>query len=390
MSTGHKTNLIPVNQPKQIERVLIMSVSAGEGHTRAAAAVKGEILKQHPAAQVSILDTFRYASPRLEKLVLGTYLELLKISPFLYKCLYHTSEKGNPLGGLAKQEFIRIMTGITRNKLLDYIDRVNPQVILCTHPFSLGVAAHMRKRGLINIPVVAILTDYTVHSYWVYQGVDYYCVATEALKSSLVDYGHKRERVVVTGIPIDNAFVPVRDKGQLKRELNLDLNLPTILVMGGGLGLGPLKEVVDVLAARGDCQVMVVCGRNASLKKQLDESTGNSKHTHIFGFVENIHQLMAVTDLMITKAGGLSCSEALALGVPLFIIDPIPGQEEKNTQFLVEKGAAVEIKNNAHLQQQIELWFQSPQLRSQMAKASYKLGRPEAAAKIVNLIEQII
>lgn len=390
MSTGCRTGHIPVNQQKQIERVLIMTVSAGEGHTRAAAAVKGQVTKHHPAAQVSVLDTFRYASPRLEKLVLGTYLELLKISPQLYKCLYSTSEKGSPLGGLAKNEFIRIMTSITGNKLLSYIDSVNPQIILCTHPFSLGIAATMKKKGLINVPVVAILTDFTVHSYWVYNEVDYYCVATEALKSSLLEYGHSLEQAVVTGIPIDNAFVQLEDKGLLKRELNLDITLPTILVMGGGLGLGPLKDVVDILATRNDCQVIVVCGHNIGLKRQIEQTTQTAAHIRTFGFIDNIHQLMGVADLMITKAGGLSCSEALALGLPLFIIDPIPGQEEKNTQFLVEQGAAVEIKDNGHLQQQIEEWFKDPQLRADMACASRRLGQPNAAEKVLTLIEQII
>lgn len=390
MSTGYRPSLIPVNQQQQIERVLIMTVSAGEGHTRAAAAVKGQIAKHYPAAQVPVLDTFRYASPRLEKMVLGTYLELLKVSPLLYKYLYNTSERGNPLGGVAKNEFVKIMTSITGNKLLNYIDSVNPQIILCTHPFSLGIAATMKKKGLINVPVVAILTDFTVHSYWVYSGVDYYCVATEALKSSLVEYSQSPEQIIVTGIPIDTAFVQIQDTERIKNELNLDLSLPTILVMGGGLGLGPLKDVVDVLSARKDCQIVVVCGHNDGLKRQIEQTTQFIPHIHTFGFVDNIHQLMGVADLMITKAGGLSCSEALALGLPLFIIDPIPGQEEKNTQFLVEQGAAVEIKDNEHLQKQIEQWFRNPQQRAKMASASQNIGQPDAAEKVLGLIKHII
>ncbi|MEG6615725.1 glycosyltransferase [Peptococcaceae bacterium 1198_IL3148] len=391
MITGDVLSKHPVAQHQEIERVLILTVTAGEGHTRAAIAVKQQLLKNNPAAQVQILDTFRYTSPRLEKVVLGTYIEVIKISPVLYKYLYNQSEKGQPLGGFAKAEFTKIMTRLVAPKLLSLIDDLEPQIIFCTHPFPLGILSTLKEKGQLTVPVMAAITDFTVHSYWVYPQVDCYCVANEQLIPRFADYGFDCQRVTATGIPIDPIFNADNDKVFFREQLGLDAKLPTVLITGGGLGIGPLEEVVKTLGSRKDCQLIVVCGKNTSLKDKINKLLAKiSGNIQVYGFVNNIHELMKASDLMITKAGGLTCSEALAVGLPLLIIDPIPGQEERNAEFLVNQGAAVNVKNHTQLLIEIDKCLQDNQYLKGLTMASAKTGRPRAAQGVVNLMQQLI
>jgi processive 1,2-diacylglycerol beta-glucosyltransferase len=391
MITGEVLSKNPVVKHQEVERVLILTVTAGEGHTRAAIAVKEQLIKNNPAAQVKILDTFRYASPRLEKLVLGSYIEVIKISPALYKYLYKQSEKGQPLGGFAKAEFAKIMTRLVAPKLLALIDIVDPQIILCTHPFPLGILSNLKEKGQLTVPVMAAITDFTVHSYWVYPRVDYYCVANEQLIPKFVDFGYDYRKVSATGIPIDSSFSVNDGKEFYREQLGLNTQLPIILISGGGLGIGPLEEAVKVLSSRTDCQLIVVCGRNTTLKDKINKLAnkiiGNIK---VYGFVNNMHQLMKAADLMITKAGGLTCSEALAVGLPLLIVDPIPGQEERNTEFLVSQGAAVNVKNHKQLLVEINRCLQHKQYLNELTVASTTTGRPEAAQAVVALMKELI
>ncbi|MTI82238.1 MAG: glycosyltransferase [Firmicutes bacterium] len=375
---------------RKLNRVLIFTVSAGDGHTRAAQAVKKQILENYPEAQVSIVDTFRYASPMVEKMVLGAYLEIIKISPMVYGYFYYRAEKTQPLSGFAKMEFNRIINKLAAPKLMSLISSMQPQAILCTHPFPLGILSSLKIRGKLDIPLLATITDFTVHPFWVYSAVDYYCVASEELKPSFIRHGVSSDRLAATGIPIDPLFRRMESKEQLNKRLGLSNDLPTILVMGGGLGMGPLEEVVQTLDTR-QCQLLVVCGRNKSLKNKIDIIANQmGRNVHVYSFVSNIHELMGAADLMVTKAGGLTCSEALALGLPLFITDPIPGQEERNTEFLVNQGAAVAIKDSKHLLTEINKYIHNPHRVNELTKAAIKIGRPNSARVVMNLMQQMV
>ncbi|MFA4884579.1 MAG: glycosyltransferase [Desulfotomaculaceae bacterium] len=358
---------------------------------RTAEAVKKAALSLSPGAEVVILDTFRYASPFLEKLVLGTYMEMLKMSPVLYGYLYRQAERGQPLSGRGKTEFNRILNILAAPRLVKYINDFKPELIVCTHPFPLGIASYLKKRGTFKGPVFAVITDYTIHSFWIFLEVDYYIVGSEKLVDQCMDYGIAPEQVCPTGIPINPDFGIRHDKNRLKEQMGLEPELPTILLMGGGLGMGPLASSLKALGDSKDCyQLICVAGSNNALQEELNKVAQSlSCRVKVYGFVENIHQLMAASDFMVGKAGGLTCAEAMAQGLPIFIIDPLPGQEERNTEFITAAGAGVRVEAKT-LAGLVQSYLDEPRRIEKMADAAAALGKPNAACDAVAFMAKAV
>ncbi|MCL5058083.1 MAG: glycosyltransferase [Actinobacteria bacterium] len=371
--------------------ILILSVSAGEGHMRAAGALKAALLTVQPGSEVIILDTFRHTSPFLEKIILGAYMEMLKRTPYLYGYLYTQSEKGRTLSGFAKEEFNRLLSRFSAARLLEYIKKQRPDVVVCTHPFPLGVISTVKKSGAISCFSVGAITDLTIHPYWVFPETDLYFVGAEKLAGDLAGFGIPTERIHATGIPIDPSFGSVADRNSVLEGYGLDGSLATILVMGGGLGMGPLAESVKALGnLESSCQIIVVAGKNVQLKENVDSIAPGLKNTvRALGFVNNVHQLMASSDLMVSKAGGLSCSEALACGLPLFLLDPLPGQEERNSSFLEAEGAAVAVSGVGDLAEKISACLARPHRLKEMSGEAARLGRPDSAFLAAGLINSL-
>ncbi len=375
-----------------LKRVVILSVMAGTGHMRAAYALREAIRESNPAAEVIVLDTFRYTAPFLEKVVLGTYMEMLKITPVVYGYLYRRAEKSQPFSVFAKQEFNRILNRLTAPKLVKFLNQARPQLVVCTHPFPVGILDRLKSQGLLRVPVVATITDFTIHSFWIFPGVDAYLVACEDLKGPVAEFGFPLEKVFATGIPIDPAFARPVDRLSIQKKLELNPFLPTVLVMGGGLGLGPLAEVVQYLGNGSmPCQLLVVAGHNEQLRKRLMQVARSCCYpTRIFGFVDNIHELMSVAHIMVGKAGGLSCAEALAKGLPICIVDPLPGQEERNTEFLCQAGVAVKVDRVQDVAPQIQSCLSDTRRLQAMSSAAARLGKPCAAREAVELMSRIL
>lgn len=369
---------------------VILSVSAGSGHMRAAAAIRSALVEDDPDCDVTILDTFKYTSPLLEKLILGTYMEMLKLTPAFYGYLYSRSEKGQPLSGHAKTEFNKLLSRFSAARLTEFISRHSPKAVVCTHPFPLGVMSAVRQDGKISCFTVGAITDFIIHPYWVFPGVDLYLVGADQLARDLAGYGIPAERIHATGIPIDPVFASPADRGAVLAGCGLDPGQATILVMGGGLGLGPLAESVKSLGSLDEgCQIIVVTGNNIQLKEKIERMAPDlPNRICVLGYVENIHKLMAASDIMVSKAGGLSCAEALATGLPLFILDPLPGQEERNSRFLTSVGAAVELGGVGDLVEKIRFCLKRPGRLKEMSLAASRFGRPDSARSAVRLIKE--
>jgi processive 1,2-diacylglycerol beta-glucosyltransferase len=229
--------------------------------------------------------------------------------------------------------------------------------------------------------VVSVVTDFEAHALWMSDAVDFYCVAAEATKARLVARGAKPENVVATGIPISAKFSSLPNATAVRRQVGLRDDLPTLLVLGGGFGMGPVAEILAELdKVTTPFQTVVVAGRNEELRREL--AVQDHKHpTHVLGFVTNMHELMSVSDLIITKPGGLTSSEALALGKPLFILNPIPGQEAANSDFLLERGAAAKVNAVEDLPYRIDQLLGAKKLL-EMGRAAKELGRASAAPDI--------
>jgi processive 1,2-diacylglycerol beta-glucosyltransferase len=222
------------------------------------------------------------------------------------------------------------------------------------------------------------VTDFEAHALWMEAGVDLYCVAQPETKAGLVARGVPEDRVIATGIPIAAKFQKPIDASAVRRQMGWRDDLPVLLVLSGGFGMGPVREILDHLdQAASTFQVVVVCGKNEELRCGL--AIRNPKHpTHVLGFVTNMHELMAVSELVLTKPGGLTSSESLAMGKPLFILNPIPGQEAANSDFLLEHGAAVKANRLEELPFRIDKLLGTGKQRA-LSKAAAELGRPRAA-----------
>ncbi|MFZ5634823.1 MAG: MGDG synthase family glycosyltransferase [Bacillota bacterium] len=369
--------------------IVILSVSAGAGHMRAAAALQSAFREDDPEREVIILDTFKYTSPLLERLILGAYMEMLRLTPAVYGYIYSRSEKGQPLSGYAKAEFNKLLSKFSAAKLLKFMGRHNPEAVVCTHPFPLGVLAAIRREGKFNHLTVGTITDFIIHPYWIFPEVDLYLVGAERLAGDLIGFGIPTARVHATGIPIDPAFAAPADPKEVRAGYNLDPGQTTILVMGGGLGLGPLAESVEALGGLDRrCQLIVVTGNNTQLKEKIERMIpGLPNRVCVLGYVDDVHKIMFASDIMVSKAGGLSCAEALAAGLPLFIMDPLPGQEERNSQFLTSTGAAVAVAGVHELVEKIIQCLEHPARLKEMSAAASRMGRPEAARDAVRAIK---
>jgi processive 1,2-diacylglycerol beta-glucosyltransferase len=372
-------------------KLLTLSVSAGAGHMRAAAALARAGAGWHPPVAVPVIDTFRYVSPFLQNVSVGLYLEMVRVTPRVYGYIYRRLEDGRT-SARTKVEFTRVLNRLTAPKLARLIAAEDPGALVCTNNFPLSVLDYLKRRGKLSIPVIAVITDFTVHSFWVFGGVDLYLVAGEALVPQLVRQGVEAGRVAVTGIPIDPVFAGSWDRQEEKARLGLRPDLPCVLVMGGALGMGPLQAVVEALGHMATpVQLLVVAGNNAVLKGRLARLAPTlANHVRVFGFVQEIHRLMAAADLMIGKAGGLSCAEALAVGLPIFIIDPIPGQEERNAEFLARQGAALLVEGPSRVAGDVENYLCSPEFRRSMSGAARGLGRPDAARAALGAITALV
>jgi len=371
----------------ELKRVLILSVFIGSGHVKAAEAIQKRIQQIFPNAQMKNIDILRDFYPLLTKAITILKKETIKRLPAFYHYFYYQAENG-----FAKEEINELFIKTIAPKLRLLIDSFQPQVILATHFFPLGILSSLKQKKIIQIPVLAVVTDFKPHLYWVYPAIDRYCVATQKTKEFFAGYDYDQDKVVVTGMPIDPEFSLIRDKKKIRENLGLRPDRPIILIMGGGLGIGPIEKIVKNLINHStDYQLLVVCGHNQRLKKRLNQLvTENQKRMQVFGFVDNVPELMAAADLIVGKAGGLTSAEALATGLPFFVIKPIPGQEENNTQFLIEGGAALKTESIKHLLAEIDYHLSQRQYLEKMSIAARRLVFSDPTKAVIEVMQTLI
>jgi len=364
-----------------MKRVLFFSVSIGAGHDMAAQAAAEEILHRYPGCQVKIVDTFRYINPVLNKVVAGSYMESLRFNPKIWGYLYKQAEEGDKFIDL--NQILSKLVSVKTEKLISDFD---PDVIVCTHAFPAGILSIVKEKGRFNVPLIVVITDYTVHPFWVHEHVDKYVLPCRELKYQIMMYGTPEEKLLLTGIPIRRQFNEPCDKLQARKKLGLD-NLTTILVMGGGLGLGEIEQVIRVLGdADMEIQILAVTGKNDRLRTNLELSS-SANRVIVFGYVENITEIMSASDFIVTKPGGLTTAEVLACRLPMIIINPLPGQEDRNSEFLLNSGVAVKARNIHYLIPQLKLLLENENRLRQIHEMASLIGKPKAAADLVDYIE---
>jgi processive 1,2-diacylglycerol beta-glucosyltransferase len=330
------------------------------------------------------VDLVKFFSPLHRRIVSDGYVKLVEHAPEFWGMMFAKTD--DPALARRLNRVRALFPSHSRARFGRHVKQFKPDVVLCTHYMPLEILGHLRKKKDGPKPMaVSVVTDFEAHALWMEACVDLYCVAAEETKARLVARGAPAEDVVATGIPISARFSIRPDPMAARKRVGLRDDLPVLLVLSGGFGMGPVAEILGELdKVERSFQTVVVTGRNEKLRREL--AAQDRKHpTRVVGFASNMHELMGMTDLIITKPGGLTSSEALALGKPLFILNPIPGQEAANSDFLLERGAAAKVNRVEDLPYRIDQLLGSKKL-AEMARAARKLGRPDAAREICELV----
>lgn len=362
-------------------RVLIATVTAGAGHLQAAAALEEAWKALRPRDTVDKLDVLNFTPKLYRKVYIETYLQIVERAPELWGHIFKKTDNPALVRKLTRSR--RALAEVTTSKFIRQLKNFKPDVVLCTHYMPLEIMGHLRAEADLKPEplTVSIVTDFEAHALWMEPGVNIYCVAADETKARLVARGVPEENIRVTGIPIASKFAKNIDAAAVRKRLGLRDDLPVILVLGGGFGMGPVTEILQQLNhLQGTVQIVIVCGRNEELRREI--AVLDKRHpTHVMGFVTNMEEFLAVSDIVLTKPGGLTTSEALALGKPIFIINPIPGQEAANSDFLLEHGAAVKVNALEDIPFRLQKLLGTSKL-NEMSRLAKSLGKPTAADSV--------
>ena len=367
--------------------ILILSASTGGGHMRASKAIEGYMTQQNKDINVKIVDSLLYISPILNKTVTGGYVYLATKTPRLYGKLYDLTNKDHKLAN-----FVTRVNNIFANKLLPLIDDFKPDVIITTHPFPTEMMSRLKSKREINIPLICIMTDYAPHKAWINEKVDAYIVANDDMVGKMVSEGVDSKCIYPYGIPVDEVFFEEKEKQLVLEELGLDRNLPTILMMAGSFGVNNVfdvyKNIVDIDL---DFQIILVTGRNQKLYNNFEDIIGEStKKTKLIYFTNEINKFMQASDIIITKPGGLTVTEALACNIPMAVFDAIPGQEEENAEFLIKHNMAVRIKDGDSCRNAIVELLKDGNKLENMKEACKSFDKNDSSKNIFLLINELI
>lgn len=369
-------------------KVLILSVSAGGGHGHASGAIRDYINLNDSSSDVKIIDTLKYINPIIDKVVIGSYLKTIKITPSLYGKLYTHSEGDYRLATTISSKFIELMA----YKLLPLFKEFNPDILICTHPFSTEMVSLMKYKCNLEFPAVSIITDYYPHGSWLHPNIEAYVVSNCDMIQDMVSKGIAPKTIHNLGIPVNPCFIEKFSKNDTLKELNFDESKPTILIMGGSLGLGKITDVYEKLCdLKQDIQIIVITGSNKKLYHELMKlKKHSSKETQVIGFTNKVNKYMQACDLLLTKPGGLTITESLICQIPLGLFSPIPGQEEKNAQFLLKNNLAVNLSDIDNCNEIIEDLLNSHEKLKLMRENCEKFSKPYSGNDIYKLMKTLI
>jgi processive 1,2-diacylglycerol beta-glucosyltransferase len=360
-----------------------MYISEISGHHRATLAIEKALKILQPTVEILNINAFNYTNPISEKIANRLYMGIIKRTPQIWDYLYD-----NPAIVKKIEKIKETIHKFNSPKLKILFDKFKPDAIVCSQAFPCGMCADYKRTYDSHIPLVAVLTDYVPHSYWLYDTVDYYISPSEDVALRLMKKGVERNRIKSFGIPIEPRFNEPLDKNELFQKLKLNPDIPTVLIMGGGQGLGPIKTIVGSLEkVKREIQEIVVCGTNKKLYKSLKRRIKKyKKKILLFGYVNNINELMRIQKIIITKPGGVTTAEALANHLPMVIVKPLPGQEVNNTVYLIEKGAAIKIDKSRQVNLAVENLLANPVKLKEMSEAARRISKPHASLDIARFL----
>jgi processive 1,2-diacylglycerol beta-glucosyltransferase len=369
---------------KKSLKVLFLSAPIGGGHQQAAMAIAQAMQRINHDVVIQHHDIFEYLNKFLGCILLSTYFKSLSFLPQVYANAYAWGNESK-WALLMRRRISCFFANKIKLDLLDYA----PDIVVCTHATPAGMMEYLKEECQIDFHTVGVVTDFVVHRLWINKAIKQYFVAEESLLQDLIKYQVKQEQGYAFGIPVSIMCGQNYDKNMLLARGGFSKNSRVVLLMGGGAGLFPMIEVLHALnQCKTELQLIAVCGKNKKLYDKIQKIKQSIKHDmKVFGFINNVHELMAMSDVLISKAGGLTVSEALCSALPMLIYKPIPGQEEENTKFLIEKKVAIRIDKISTLEKVIDKIFRiESNVLDHMKINAKKISKPNAAENIADCI----
>ena len=371
------------------KNILIFYGSYGGGHLSAAKSIKAFIENNYSDCKVNMIDCIEYINKYVNKVSTSAYKELAKKAPWAWKLVYKDSKNG----ALAK-----ISTASNKTmayKLFGLISELNPDIIISTHPFSSQMCGYLKKKKKIDIPVATILTDYQIHEQWLEfsEHLEYFFVSNEQMKQDMIQKGIDSSKVFVTGIPVSEKFLQKYNRKKICKDLNLNPENEVVLFFAGGeFGLGRKTTIIMLKALIrlfSKLQVVAISGKNKKMNnkfKELVKATESDDRIKIIEFTSKIPEIMSISKFVITKPGGLTVTESLVSNLPILIINPIPGQEEENAQFLEKNGVGIWIKENSNIARHLKNLYRHPETLRDMKKKEEELAKPNSTSDICKIL----
>jgi len=361
--------------------VLIFSVSIGNGHDQVAHTLRNEFIRQNNSSRVRIINTISFISPILDKVILDSYLNILKFYPKAWGKLYEKTNRLDPLIDIND-----IANKLMSSKLRKTTTKFEPDIIICTHSFPAAIISSLKHKKRIDCPLITVVTDFNIHSSYINDNTDYYVIPHEDLTYVMENLGVNIEKALPFGIPIKKEFSEVHNRKELLDKLKLE-DKKSILVMGGGLGLGEINDIVKAIDSyMNNAQIIAIAGRNNRLEAKLKSLSTKNKLV-VYGFINNIHELMELSDCIVTKPGGVSTAEILSKEKPLVIFSPLPGQEYENAEFLLNSGASVATSDVNKIPILIDQILSSQVRMKCIKEMTGLLKKPHSTYNIVHFLE---
>src|SRR5437016_2357551 len=362
-------------------RVLVLSASVGAGHLRAAQAVELALREiAPPDAVVKNVDVLTLTNAAFRKLYGQAYLDLVNKAPHVLGFFYDHMDK--PRSADSKRDRLRLLVEkLNLSSLCDLLECERWDVIVNTHFMPAEIIASLRKRKKLKTPHMTVTTDFETHRLWVNQPCDHYTTATDEGAAYLRHWGVPGEDITVTGIPIHPVFAKAKDRGECMKRQGIEGGRPVVLQLAGGFGVGPVEKIFElILTLDKPVELVVVTGKNAAAKKKLEAIKPPKQHrVKVLGFTDQMDELMAAADVVVSKRGGLTTSETLARGAAMVVVNPIPGQESRNSDYLLENGAAIKINNLPTLAMKLSSLMEDESRLRQLQFNARRIAKPQAA-----------
>lgn len=370
------------------KKVIVFYASYGGGHLSAARSINEYIENNYPDVDSELIDCVKYINKALEAVTTKAYSEMAKKVPNAWGKIYKKSETG-PLAQISTAS-----NKVMALKLKKLLEEKQPDLVICTHPFASQMCSYLKKKEKVDVKIATILTDFAIHNQWIvgHEYTDYFFVSHLGMKEDLIAEGVSPEKIYATGIPLSNKFLLEYNKDEILTSFGLTPGKKTVLFFAGGeFGLGKTHtlDIFKSFVNNDNIQIVAIAGRNPKMREHFEDyviEMGKEDSVKVLEYTDKVAQLMSISDLVVTKPGGLTTTESLASGLPIVVINPIPGQEEENAQFLEKNNVAIWIKKDDNVEVILNNLFSNPAQIQEMKVRARLMAKKNSTKDICGIL----